>query len=168
MQIPTVWTNNKMKVFLCILAAVLLLGAGIGAGVLLSRASDETGLLAVDPSAQDWEKPLEDQSGGKEGMKIPGYQELIIAADSLNAQIPLINPEGNRCYFMYELVIDGQEEPLYTSKLIEPGKAVTDLSLTRSLSAGEYSATLKVIPYAMDRKTKLNSANIYTTLLVQA
>lgn len=55
------------------------------------------------------------------GIKIPGYPSISLPADKQDAEVALLNPEGNPCYFTFELVLTDTDEVLYTSKQVEPG-----------------------------------------------
>ena len=48
-----------------------------------------------------------------------------------------MNPEGNPCYFTFTLVLKDTDETIYQSKMVEPGKAITQITLSKELSAGE-------------------------------
>ena len=72
-----------------------------------------------------------------EGIRIPGYPRITISADTKDVTMNLQNPEGNPCYFTFEIILTEGEETIYTSKLVEPGKAITDVTLSRALEKGE-------------------------------
>ena len=79
-----------------------------------------------------------------EGIRIPGYPRITISADTKDVTMNLQNPEGNPCYFTFEIILTEGEETIYTSKLVEPGKAITDVTLSRALEKGEYPAVIKI------------------------
>lgn len=60
------------------------------------------------------------------------------------------NPEGNPCYFTFEIVLTETAETIYTSKMVEPGKAITEVELTRALEPGEYLAVLKITTASLE------------------
>ena len=43
-------------------------------------------------------------SGGQQGIRIPGYPSITVDAGKDNVTMNLFNPEGNPCYFTYEIV----------------------------------------------------------------
>ena len=102
-----------------------------------------------------------------EGIRIPGYPRITISADTKDVTMNLQNPEGNPCYFTFEIILTEGEETIYTSKLVEPGKAITQITLSKELSAGEYPAILKISTAAMDDGRAMNGANVETVLKVQ-
>jgi hypothetical protein len=79
----------------------------------------------------------------------------------------LMNPEGNPCYFKFEIVLKDTEETIYESQYVPPGKTISDVTLTRPLSEGEYNATIKISTVAMDQQTPLNGANVETVLIAK-
>jgi len=56
----------------------------------------------------------------------------------------LLNPEGNPCYFTFELVLTDTDEVLYISMQVEPGQMITNITLNRALPAGRYNAELRI------------------------
>lgn len=122
----------------------------------------------VDPDAKDYDgsKP-EDKGGESEGIAIPGYPSIGLPAGTKDVQVALLNPEGNPCYFTFELVLKDTGESLYTSKMVPPGKAVTDIALARGLEAGDYSATIKITTSSLSDQSPMNGANVETVLIVR-
>ena len=49
-----------------------------------------------------------------EGIRIPGYPRITISADTKDVTMNLKNPEGNPCYFTFEIVLTEGEETIYT------------------------------------------------------
>ena len=45
---------------------------------------------------------------------------ITIEADKKDVQMNLMNPEGNPCYFTFEIVLNDTDETIYTSKMVEP------------------------------------------------
>lgn len=158
------------------LAAVVVIG-GVTAGVGISQgwfsggagASSEVG-ASLDENA----KPFDGQVGNApkanpeaESISIPGYPKLYLTAGSTAADVVLGNPEGNPCYFTYELVLEDTEETLYQSGQIAPGEAVPSIELSRALEAGEYPAVLKITTNHVETQAQLNGANVKTVLVVE-
>jgi hypothetical protein len=79
----------------------------------------------------------------------------------------LMNPEGNPCYFKFEIVLKDTGETIYESQYVPPGKTISDVTLTRPLSEGEYNATIKISTVALDQQTPLNGANVETVLIAK-
>ena len=102
-----------------------------------------------------------------EGIRIPGYPRITISADTKDVTMNLQNPEGNPCYFTFEIVLTEGEETIYTSKLVEPGKAITDVTLSRALEKGEYPAVIKITTTSLTDGSAMNGADVETVLVAQ-
>ncbi|OLA28992.1 MAG: hypothetical protein BHW30_08900 [Firmicutes bacterium CAG_194_44_15] len=102
-----------------------------------------------------------------EGIRIPGYPRITISADTKDVTMNLQNPEGNPCYFTFEIILTEGEETIYTSKLVEPGKAITDVTLSRALEKGEYPAVIKITTTSLTDGSAMNGADVETVLIAQ-
>ncbi len=100
-------------------------------------------------------------------IKIPGFSIVNIEKDSDEVNIVLQNPDGNPCYFIYKLILDDNDEVLYESKLIPPGKAINGISLNKTFKEGEYKATFNVSTISIKDGSPMNGANIKMTLIVK-
>ena len=58
-------------------------------------------------------------------------------------------------------------ETIYTSKLVEPGKAITDVTLSRALEKGEYPAVIKITTTSLTDGSAMNGADVETVLIAQ-
>ena len=161
---------------LAILAVVviLLVAGGVTLGLNWQKWFGDTPVTDeftpdIDPDAQDWNGgELPDQGGEEEvGIKIPGYPSITIPADTTDVTVALLNPEGNPCYFTFELVLSDTDEVLYTSKMVPPGQMVSDITLSRALPAGEYNATIRITTASLEDGSAMNGANVETVLIVQ-
>ena len=74
----------------------------------------------------------------------------------------LLKPEGNPCYFTFELVLSDTDEVLYTSKQVPPGQMIEEITLTRPLEAGQYNATLRITTASLQDGSAMNGANVET------
>lgn len=135
-----------------------------------SPETPQTGTPDIDPGAADWngvKPPDKSESGPAQGIAIPGYPSIGLAAGTKDVRVTLLNPEGNPCYFTFELVLKDTGESLYTSKLVPPGKAVTNITLSRTLEPGDYDATIKITTSSLTDQTAMNGANVETVLIVK-
>ena len=132
--------------------------------------SSQTGDLDIDPGADDWNgQQLPDKTEDKPavGIKIPGYPSITLPKNQKTVNVALLNPEGNPCYFTFEIVLKETGESLYKSKLVPPGKAITAITMSRALSAGEYNATIKITTTSLADGSAMNGANVETVLIVK-
>lgn len=162
--------QTGMKKILVILIIVLLLLAAAVILWLALRDNDDgrsTAGIVVSDEAVEWNKDLEDTSGGQPGIKIPGYGDITVNSGSTTWEITLLNPEGNECYFQYAITIDDSDTPIYESDLIEPGKAITEFEVSEPLEAGDYEIHLNISAFTMDESlTALNGADVKAVLHV--
>lgn len=161
--------TGMKKILLIFMTAVILLAAAVILWMTLRKDGDErnTAGIVVSDEAVEWNKDLEDTSGGQQGIKIPGYGDITVNSGDTSWQITLLNPEGNDCYFKYAVTIDDSDTPIYTSDLIEPGKAITEFEVSEPLEAGDYEIHLNISAFTMDESlTDLNGADVKAVLHV--
>lgn len=98
---------------------------------------------------------------------MPLVPEMQIAQGETHITELLINPEGNQCYFKFMFLLDDTGEVIYESGLVEPGKAIIDFDLNRTLEVGEYKVTVKILTSDLNDTTKsLNGGDIKTLIRV--
>ena len=126
--------------------------------------------LDIDENAGDWngEKlPDKTDDAPAAGIKIPGYPSITLPADQQTVNVALLNPEGNPCYFTFEIVLKDSGETLYKSKMVPPGQAITEITMYKALPAGEYDATIKITTNSLTDGSAMNGANVETVLIVK-
>lgn len=168
---------KKAHIVIAVIIVLLLVLGGIFVGLnwnnWFGAFGDDTSVSdaanpEIDPNAGLYTgAEPEDKSGESEGIKIPGYPSITIAKDSKNVTMALLNPEGNPCYFKFELVLKDTDETIYESKLVPPGQAITDVTLTKPLSEGEYNAVIKISTYSLADQSAMNGANVETVLIAK-
>ena len=124
----------------------------------------------IDANAQAWNGdalPDRTEDTPAVGIKIPGYPSITIPANQQDVTVALLNPEGNPCYFTFELALKDTDEVLYTSRLVPPGQVIANITLSRSLSAGEYNAVIRISTTSLEDGSAMNGANVETLLIVQ-
>ena len=176
-------TLTKKQLILLAAGIVLLVVGGVMIGMSLngkdkievqpdtSQVQDdkpEKKAIELDPNAGEYTGELPEDKGGEAvGIKIPGYPSITIAKDTTNVKMALLNPEGNPCYFKFEIVLKEDEETLFESKYVKPGDCIYDVTLTKPLAEGEHSAVIKISTIALDGETPLNGANVDTVLIAK-
>ena len=126
--------------------------------------------LDIDENAGDWngqQLPDKTEDAPAAGIKIPGYPSITLPKDQNTVGVALVNPEGNPCYFTFELVLKDTGETLYKSKLVPPGQAITKITMSKPLSAGEYNATIRITTTSLTDGSAMNGANVETVLIVK-
>ena len=132
--------------------------------------SSPNGNLDIDENAGDWNgQTLPDKTDDAPavGIKIPGYPSITLPKNQQTVNVALLNPEGNPCYFTFEIVLKDTGESIYKSKLVPPGQAITEITMTKALSAGEYNATIKITTTSLEDGSAMNGANVETVLIVK-
>ncbi|MGN1458314.1 MAG: hypothetical protein ACI4XP_10250 [Acutalibacteraceae bacterium] len=159
-------------VILVLIIGAVILGLGLKGQTdsqpTASNVSASQNSLDIDPNAGKWtgEKP-EDKSSGQVGIKIPGYPSITIPANQTDVTVALFNPEGNPCYFVFELVLKDTGETLYKSKLVPPGQAITNITLSKPLDTGEHNAVIKISTFSLEDQSAMNGANVETVLIAK-
>ena len=91
-------------------------------------------------------------------INIPGFEALAFKAGEEEQSVPFHNPGNNACYFRLTLTLDG--ETLWQSGDIAPDEKVGEITLSRALDKGDYSAKLKYDCFTLQDKSPLNGAEI--------
>lgn len=161
-------------IFLIIALIALLAAAGLLIrNAVLANAEPETTKAygEVDPNAvygvPDISVPDKIETAGRE-ISVPGIPSMKFKAGELEQTHILTNPEGNPCYFQFEIILSDTGEVIYTSKLLPPGYSISKFKLTKPLEAGTYSASVKFNTYTFDKEQKrLNNFVSKTTIYVE-
>lgn len=157
--------NKKRCLFLSGSVAAVVVIAVIIAFVVTRNSKTD---LAFSPDLEENTVMQTDQMAEQpEGIRIPGYPRITVLADTKDVTMNLENPEGNPCYFTFEIVLTDSEETIYTSKMVEPGKAVTDVTLSHALEKGEYPAVIRITTTSLTDGSQMNGANVETVLVAQ-
>ncbi|MCD8397983.1 MAG: hypothetical protein LUD12_12530 [Lachnospiraceae bacterium] len=170
-------TISKRTLAILLIIIVLLVAGGVILGMNWDRwfgdgaETTEAFTPELDPDASDWDgSDLTNVSGDETesvGIQIPGYPSITIPADEETVSVALLNPEGNPCYFTFTLVLKDTDEVLYTSGMVAPGQAITSITMSRALEAGEYDAVIQITTASLEDGSAMNGANVETVLIVQ-
>lgn len=160
---------SKRTLIIIIMIVLLLIAGGVYVGLnwnhWFDNASEEKFTPNIDEDASDW-SDQQTTDNEKQGIKIPGYPSMTIEANKKNVSVALMNPDGNPCYFIFELSLDDTGEVLYTSDMIPPGQAIYEMTLSHGLSAGTYQAKLIIYTISLEDGKAMNGANMETILIV--
>ena len=144
--------------------AVCLLVGGVFLGMWIRERNTDPD---IDPNAKDY-GDIYFGDGVEEGnISAPGYSAISFPANTRKVQMILPNPQGNPCYFRFSLVLKDTGEVLYRSGLIPPGKAVTDLTLTRPLEAGSYLMEIRIDTASLTDRSAMNGVTMEVELTVR-
>ena len=123
-----------------------------------------SGGLSLDPNAKSITNSFYFGGGSKDSIAIPGYEKLVLKADRTDQDVLLFNPDNNKCFFQIEL-LSSDGETLFKSGLLEPGKALYKITLSKTLKAGSYDAVLRYSCFAEGTLSEMNGAE--TTLKLE-
>lgn len=157
--------NNKKRIFILSGSILAIAMIAVGLYFLLTKKDSDS----ADKPNPDSDTAAETNSMAEkpDEIRIPGYPRITIQADTRDVTMNLINPEGNPCYFTFEIVLTDENETIYVSELVEPGKAITNVKLSRALEKGEYPAIIKITTTSLEGGIEMNGANVETVLVVQ-
>lgn len=155
-------SNNKLfRVLLCLLALVLALLIGFAVGGFFNKTENKTKIADATKYAEDQDySDIEESSS----IAIPGYEKVFFTADQTEQKVNFHNPETNTCYFKMSLILE-DGTCIWTSDLLEPGKAFEKIELNEALAAGTYTGVkLKYDCYSLKDQKQLNGAEIKLTI----
>lgn len=162
-------TKNPMITFL--VKGILFIAVVAGTIIAINYFTNDNAkdpvddLLGLDPNATD-EQPQEESVESAAGITIPGFEKLIFQANNLTQDVAFENPEQNDVYFIISLSID--DETVYETKLIEPGKGIYTIELPSSYAAGEYTGKLTYETRSMSNSNeKKNGAEINIPIIFE-
>ena len=158
-------TKKRMMVII-LLIAVLIVAAAAGIFIIGGKKQSGTGGMKIEKGAVEWNQ---DMKGSDENaaIQIPYYSDIYMEKGSDEIDMYLVNPKENECYFTYTFILKEDSEEIYQSGLIEPGKALDKVTLSRKIEGGEYELDMRIDTYTLDKKEPLNNAIVSTKLIVK-
>lgn len=112
-----------------------------------------------------WNPVIEDSTVSNENITVDRSKQIemqgfsnwfVPAGKTDNLKISLLNPQDNPCYFTFEIRLRENDELLYKSKLLPPGKEIKSIDISRSLEKGTYNAYVHIIPQALETGDYMN------------
>ncbi len=164
--------NSKKTITVLIVIIVILIIAGITGVVCIINSSEQQNYTAnlsgvvFDNNASHYDGTVADKGGEESGIKIPGYSDITIPADSDNIPITLLNPEGNPCNFKFSLEIEETGEILCTTDFVKPGDAIEGVKLDNRIPKGTYTLIINIKTASLDTGAEMNGAQVKTQLEV--
>lgn len=154
-----------------LLLIVALLLTSIGSGIYIYNHD-----IPVDEIIETWvpdiddnidnAAPLTEEEKAQTGIRIRGFSRWSVPANTTqDIAVRLENPEGNRCYFTFEIVLNETNEVLYTSKMVPPGKAITSIDISKPMAAGEHEITINIRTNEIKTGAAMNSAKLEVVMI---
>lgn len=154
----------KYSVNILVLAAVLVCGLAIGG--FFNKAPDDEKTKIADGVEYAEDKDYSDVED-KDNISIPGYDTFTFEAGKKEQEVTLFNPEENTCYFKMSLILE-DGTVIWTSDLLEPGKAFQKIVLDKALDKGAYKdVLLKYDCFSLKDRSQLNGAEIKVDIEVK-
>lgn len=166
--------NKKVRIILMAVLLIVLAGGGVFVGMNWNNwfgqeEAEPAVTEGVDENAEVYTGDKSTYTGEKntDTIDIPGFDSMTFKADVTDQAVNLYNPEQNSCYFKMSLLLSDRTL-LWESGLIEPGRAVYNITLKEALGIGSYEdAILKYECFSMDEgQTPLNGSEIKFVLNV--
>lgn len=155
--------KNKVMLWIvltsvCLTLAVVSVGIGIGAVVSRSEEGVPSSALAADTDRAPEGSTAPVVGGTEESIEIPGFEKLVMKADTLQQTVEFSNPANNSCYFQISILLhDGRE--VYRSGLLKPGTTLKSIEISHKLESGRYKdAVLQYDCFTIDDTAPLNGA----------
>ena len=93
---------------------------------------------------------------------------LLPSRQGTDVSVELMNLEENNVYFEISFYLPETDETIYTSKMIQPGQHLYEITLDKAMEAGEYPLTIRYATYSADEAmTPRNGAEVNCTLIVR-
>ena len=140
--------QNVIIILLCIL--LVMIGLCCYLSIRAFERSSSCCELEVSETQTDYVDPTRKEKEEDAYTELMGFGCLEI--DERSPFIYLINPADNEVYLSFE--VNCENEKLYTSALIAPGK-MEEVEVCSRLNAGEHTLTYSITSYDIDDKSIL-------------
>jgi hypothetical protein len=144
----------------------VLAAVAIGFHLSSGNGRDKPVVNAADQTFTD--STISEKNIGSSGtIAIPGFNQITMKAGQTAQRVELYNPKQNTCYMVITIMLPDKTQ-LYKSGMLEPGKVINTIELSRKLEAGTYKgAILRYSCYALENMKELNGAETIFTLEVK-
>ena len=134
---------------------MILVAAAVILWLVFSQKKEDPGRqaagLVVSDEAEEWNKELEDTSGGQQGIKIPGYGEITVASGETHWNITLLNPvKATTVIFSTPLPSMSRRRPSMSPILSSLEKPLQNFRYQNPWRREEYEIHLNISAYTMD------------------
>ena len=164
-------SKNKTPVIIgliVVIAVTLVVGSVVVYNSFFQKQPTTPSKGVVGVISDGWDTGIEKETAPKKtGIQIPGYGTAVMNAGDESLHLSIGNPKDNKCGFYATLKLD-DGTVLYKSELLKPGYGLTDVPLSQTLEAGEYTAVVSYQCVTLDEEqTPLNSADSGFKLIVK-
>ncbi len=156
--------KNNLFLFLIPFLFILISCTVLGLGLLDNPAFPD----------QPWHPVLEeitdtddDKNNEIPQIQVAGFSSWHIPAGKTQSiPVSLKNPEGNPCYFSFDIYLKDSKDVLYSSKMVKPGDEIKRININKALSAGKYTAVVHINTNELETGSKMNDASFEVKLTV--
>ncbi len=154
--------KRKKMLLPLILIFALLVGGGIW------WALNRQPKVDLDKEAIAYQMPNGMKNENPNEIMIPVFSELTMKTGKNKVEAGLVNPEGNPCYFKYQIYLKEGNKLLYESKWLEPGTAIVEIEIKEKFEVGSYPITISVKTGSLkDPEVEMNGGEVETILKVE-
>lgn len=154
--------RSLVKILLPIILLLALMGGGLWWYL------SQQGTPDLDESAIAYQMPDGMKNEDPSQIMMPGFGTITMDAGGTTVHAALANPEGNPCYFKYQISLSDTGEQVYESGWIAPGMAVTEWDISEELPEGEYPIYILVQTASLENYEEgMNRGAANATLVVR-
>ena len=165
-------SKNNKGLFLIIIVASIIVAIGLNIVINYKQifvndksVSKEAIKQQIDKDASEFFEKNEEELPN---IVMPGWKQITIEANTKDISgVNFYNPDANKGYYYLKFQLKIDNEILYESGLVESGKHIQNIKISRPLDPGIYDATVFIQPYKMDMKTPTNNGEVKLKLIVK-
>lgn len=102
------------------------------------------------------------------GFSIPDYTSITKNVDNAKTDTWLVNVNDNPCDIGYEIYLDQDEKPIYTSPILKEGDVIQGMTLDKKLPVGHYNYTMVCTLYESKTQNIIGEQTLEGVLEVYA
>lgn len=152
--------NEKEYLFLIIITGIILVVLMFTSARSCSRNNVEYGGVKWNGNQQAL-----NTSGEQQYIAVPGVTNIHFTANSPNQTVNFYNPKENKCLLSISILVQGYGV-IWNEENIKPDYGVNSITINKKLDKGIYDANVLMSFSSLDGKTKLNSGNFKTKIIV--
>ena len=145
---PTPISASKAFAAAAVCVAAVIIGVGVF-NIIYDYAPDKIQDEQIALGEPEVTREVPEKS-----VTIPDIGDVVVAAGEVEVEMFLFNPAENIYGFIFEIVLVENDEIIYVSELVEPGKYIESVTLLKELTNGDHNAVLIINSYTSDVELK--------------
>lgn len=161
--------KKRRRLIIIILLLLALIAGGIGAYFALNQPEDlyDSGVLeGIAPNKSQEEIQAELNRVVDENMFDISIASVIESADGKSGKAYIENVPGNHYDMQVSLQLDGEDEPIFESKLFSPGNYFEDVAFTHSIDPGIHNAIAHFKAFDMESHEEIGAVDAEVVISV--